>query len=80
MYRKMIKAGDIVTFTRMPEWVSSMPSDSRSVIRACLGKRFRVTEIDGNGLCVLDVTELIDPMFGGIGNDIRVESEFLRKD
>jgi hypothetical protein len=55
----MIKAGDIVTFTRMPEWVSSMPSDSRSVIRACLGKRFRVTEIDGNGLCVLDVTELI---------------------
>ena len=75
----MIETGDIVTFTSMPKWVAGLPDESGKVFRACLGKSFRVEELDQNGLCVLDVSELIDPLFGGTGNDIRLEAEFLKK-
>ena len=61
----MIKVGDKVTFAIMPEWVVQLPEESQRVFRACLGKAFRVVEIDRNNLCVLDVSGLIDPMFGG---------------
>jgi hypothetical protein len=76
----MIEAGNIITFSRMPDWVNSLPEESRRVFRACFGKSFHVSEIDQNGLCVLDVSQLIDPMFGGTGNDIRLETEFLKKE
>jgi len=77
---KMIKQGDNVTFETMPNWVEDLPEESSSVFRACLGKRFRVTEVDDNGLCVLDVSQLIDPLIGGFMNEIHLGSEFLRKD
>ncbi len=76
----MIKTGDTVTFNKMPEWINNLPEESRRVFCACLGKSFRVMALDSNGLCVLDVSELIDPMFGGVGNDIRLELEFLKKE
>ena len=76
----MIETGNTVTFTRMPDWVSSLPEESQRVFRACLGKSFRVVELDQNGLCVLDVSQLIDPKFGGTDNDIRLEPDFLNKE
>lgn len=74
-----IEPGDIVTVTVLPAWVEDLPEASRRVFRACLGKTFRVVEIDANGLCVLDVSELIDPLFGGTWNDIRLEAEYLER-
>jgi len=76
----MIEPEDIVTFSRIPDWVADMPEESQRVFRACHGKSFRVAGIDKNGLCVLDVSQLIDPMFGGTGNDIHLETEFLEKE
>ena len=64
----MIQAGTTVRFTKMPEWVE-----------ACYGQSYRVSEIDGQGLFVLDVSAQIDPRFGGILNDIRLEGEFLHE-
>jgi len=74
----MINAGELVRFERMPGWVAELPEESRRVFHACLGQSFRVAEIDPNGLCVLDVSEWIDPLFEGAGHDIRLEAEFLR--
>jgi hypothetical protein len=45
----------------------------------CLGRAYRVSEIDANGLLVLDVSEDIDHRFGGFKNDIRLEAEFVEK-
>ncbi len=75
----MIKPGDIVEFAKMPGWVAEMPEETQRVFGACLGKCFRVAELDRNGVCILDVSELIDPIFRGTGNDIRLEPEFLKK-
>jgi len=75
----MIESGDLVSFETMPSWVAELPEESRRVFHACLGKPFRVEEIDEDGQCVLDVSELIDPMFGGFNNDLRLEPEFLTK-
>jgi hypothetical protein len=54
-------------------------SPSRTVIEFCVGHSYRVDEIDSRGLFVLDVSCDIDSRFGGGGNDIRVELDWLTK-
>jgi hypothetical protein len=71
--------GDTVRFETLPQWVDELPEESHLVFRACLGKSFSVIEVDANGFNVLDVSKLIDHKFGGTGNDIRVEDEYLAK-
>ena len=73
----MIGAGSMVRFVKMPVWVSELPPESKRVFEFCLGRVYRVDEIDQRGLLVLDVSENIDKRFGGFGNDIRLEPEFL---
>jgi hypothetical protein len=45
----------------------------------CFGRIYRIEEIDGQGLLVLDVSADIDHRFGGFMNDIRLEAEFLEE-
>lgn len=47
--------GRSVRFARMPGWVSELPEPSREIFRSCLGRSYRVAEIDANGLWVLEV-------------------------
>jgi len=61
----------------MPDWVGGLPDESQRVFRFCLGRVFRVGEIDENGLFVLDVSLEVDPNFGGYLNDLRIEGEYL---
>jgi hypothetical protein len=63
----------------MPAWVSSLPFESRRVFEYCLGRAYRVDEIDPHGLFVLDVSANIDERFGGVCNDIRLEADFLEE-
>ena len=63
----------------MPEWVGQLPDESRRVFEFCLGRTYRIEEIDGKGLFVLDVNADIDERFGGSMNDIRLEAEFLEE-
>lgn len=74
-----MKVGDIVVFAEMPSWVDTMPDESKRVFHACLGKSFRISEIDRNGLFVLDVSHAVDARFGGFMNDIRLEAEYLKE-
>ncbi len=75
----MIRTGGIVRFARMPDWVAGLPVESRRVFEFCLGRTYRVEEIDTQGLLVLDVSADVDERFGGFMNDIRLEAEFLDK-
>ena len=75
----MIRAGDRVQFKALPPGVAALPPESQAVFAYCLGRTYRVTEIDGQGLFVLDVSPDIDPLFGGYKNDIRVEAECLER-
>ena len=75
----MIRAGDWVRFNALPPDVAALPPESQAVFAYCLGRTYRVTEIDGQGLFVLDVSPDIDPLFGGYKNDIRVEAECLER-
>jgi hypothetical protein len=59
--------------------VAELPEESRRVFGFCLGRIYRVREIDGQGLAVLDFSADIDHRFGGILNDIRLEAEFLEE-
>ena len=63
----------------MPEWVGSLPEESRRVFEFCVGRIYTVEEVDELGLFVLDVSGDIDWRFGGCRNDIRVEAEFLEE-
>ncbi|MGZ4971384.1 MAG: hypothetical protein ACXWDN_01385 [Limisphaerales bacterium] len=63
----------------MPDWVAGMPEDNRRVFEFCLGRTYRVEDIDTQGLYVLDVSADIDHRFGGFMNDIRLEAEFLEE-
>ncbi|MDB6033772.1 MAG: hypothetical protein JWM16_4110 [Verrucomicrobiales bacterium] len=56
-----------------------MPEESRQVFEFCLGRMYRVEEIDDDGVFVLDVSADIDERFGGFMNDIRLEAEFLEE-
>ena len=73
----MIQPGSTVRFAKMPEWVARLSHESRRVFEFCLGRVYRVQEIDEQGLFVLDVSGDIDHRFGGCLNDIRLEAEFL---
>ena len=64
----------------MPAWVAQLPGESRRVYEFCLGRVYRVAEIDEHGLFVLDVSGDIDRRFDGYQNDIRLEAEFLEED
>jgi hypothetical protein len=75
----MIQAGSTVRFTKMPEWVARLSDESRRVFEFCLGRVYRVQEIDEQGLFVLDVSGDIDHRFGGYRNDVRLEAEFLEE-
>ena len=75
----MIQPGSRVRFSKMPEWVVNLSAESRRVFEYCHGRIFRVVEIDSNGLYVLDVSPDIDHRFGGFGNDVRLEAEFLEE-
>ena len=73
----MIQAGSRVRFSRMPEWVRSLPERSRRVFEFCLRRTYTVEEVDEQGLFVLDVSGDIDERFGGFRNDIRVDAKSL---
>lgn len=63
----------------MPDWVAQLPVESRRVFEFCLGRMYRIEEIDSQGSFVLDVSADIDHRFGGFMNDIRLEEEFLEE-
>ena len=73
----MLQAGSFVTFTTMPPGVDTLPEESFRVFRFCLGRTYRVEEIDRWGMAVLDVSADIDHRVGGFMNDIHVEPEYL---
>ena len=75
----MIQAGSIVRFAKMPEWVAQLPEESQRVFKFCLGRTYRIEEIDPQGFYVLDVHADVDQRFGGFMNDIRLEAEFLEE-
>jgi len=75
----MIQPGSTVRFAKMPDWVAKLPDESRRVFGFCLGRTYRIEEIDGQGLFVLDISADIDHRFGGFMNDIRLEAEFLEE-
>jgi hypothetical protein len=72
----MIQVNDWVVLETLPPWVEHLSQESREVFRFCVGRTYQVTDIDQNGLFVLDVSE-VDAIFGGFMNDIRVEEEYL---
>ena len=75
----MIQPGSTVRFLRMPEWVASLPEESRRVFEFCLGRVYQVGVVDEQGLFVLNVSGDVDQRFGGFRNDIRLEAEFLEE-
>jgi hypothetical protein len=75
----MIQPGSKVRFVKMPDWVAELPDESRRVFEFCLGRTYRIDEIDSQGLFVLDVSVDIDHRFYGFMNDIRLEAEFLEE-
>jgi hypothetical protein len=75
----MIKVGGTVRFARMPDWVSQMPEETQRVFELCLGHSYRVVDIDQNGHFMLDVSAEADPLFGGFGNAILLEREYLEE-
>jgi hypothetical protein len=75
----MIQPGSRVRFVKMPDWAAKLPIESRRVFEFCLGRTYRIKEIDSQGLFVLEVSADIDHRFGGFMNDIRLEAEFLEE-
>ncbi len=74
----MVHVGDWVQLKALPPDVDMLPLESQAVFQYCLGRRYRVVEVDTQGLFVLDVSADIDPLFGGYMNDIRVEEACLQ--
>jgi hypothetical protein len=77
MKEKSIKVGDKVTLLVLPPWISKLSHESQAIFKYCVGRTFRVIDIDQNGHLVLDVKDEVDKIFGGYMNDIRVEKEFV---
>lgn len=69
--------GDHVRLRVLPPWVDELPEESRAVFEFCVGRTCIVSEMDGNGLLVLDPGEEVDRRFGGYMNDIRVEPGYV---
>jgi len=65
---------------KLPPWVAQLPGESQRVFEFCVGRAFPIAGIDQHGLLVLDVSQDVDPRFGGFMNDIRVEPEFVSED
>jgi len=76
---KEFQEGEVVRFARMPAWVDDMNDESKSVFQYCIGKDYRISEIDDQGQFVLDASKDADAKFGGFMNDIRLEAEYLEK-
>jgi hypothetical protein len=74
-----LRPGDLVKFETLPGWVDQLPDESRRVFNYCLGRIYPISEIDQNGLLVLDVSKDVDERFGSFMNDIRLEPEFVTK-
>jgi hypothetical protein len=70
--------GDVVVMPSLPEWVERLEPESRRVFEYCVGRPYRIVEIDDNGHLVLDVSPDVDALLGGYMNDIRVEPELVR--
>jgi hypothetical protein len=75
----MIQPGSKVRFVRMPDWVFLLPVESRRIFEFCLGRTFRVEQIDEHGLLVLDVGEDINARFGNLLDDIRLDAWCLEE-
>ncbi len=71
--------GDRVRLTVLPPWVPQLPLSSQGVFRHCVGKAFRIVEIDEHGHLVLDVSREVDAFAGGTHHDIRVEPDFVER-
>jgi hypothetical protein len=74
-----INVGDTVVLKKLPPWIKKLPKESQDIITYCVGRSFRVEQIDEQNLLILDIHNVVDKMFGGFMNDIRVESEFVEK-
>lgn len=71
------KIGDKVTLAKIPNWVKSLPAETRLAFELCLDKSYSIVEITVDGHLVLDVSSDVDPVLGGKFNDIRVESKYV---
>jgi hypothetical protein len=63
----------------IPDWVAKLPKKSRDIFHFCLGRPYKVLEIDNNGFLVIDVSPEVDERFGGKFNDLRVEPKYVRR-
>ncbi len=45
----MAAAGDVVKLLAFPSWAARLPEESQATFRLCVGKTFRVREIDEHG-------------------------------
>ncbi|MEL6404763.1 MAG: hypothetical protein AAFR81_10400 [Chloroflexota bacterium] len=77
----MIRIGDYVKVSSLPDWVADLPDESKRVFEFCLGRTYPVVDTDSKDddtlICVLDVSTDVDTKFGGYQNDIRLEAKFL---
>jgi hypothetical protein len=76
-YINAVKSGDYVRFDSLPPGIEGLSEESQRVFRFCVGRVYRIDEIDAQGLLVLDVSSDIDARFGGYMNDIRVEPRYV---
>lgn len=73
----VIKVGDWVSLKSLPSWIEELLKESQAVFGFCIGRKFRVEEIDQHSHLVLDVSPDVDQRFGGYKNDIRVEERYI---
>lgn len=72
------KQGDLVFLVKAPDGVERLPAETQRAFDLCLKKSYRIAEITGDGLLVLDVSRDVDPVLGGKYNDLRVEADCVR--
>ncbi|HKC73652.1 MAG TPA: hypothetical protein VKF37_05555 [Chloroflexota bacterium] len=56
----MVQVGDHVRLKVLPSWVGQLPPESQDVFRLCVGKTFRVREINEHGHVELWVHDGVD--------------------
>ncbi|MDI1476305.1 hypothetical protein [Polyangium sp. y55x31] len=61
----------------LPPWADRLPAASQDILRFCLARTFPLVEKTRDGQWVLDVSSEVDSRFGGTGNDLRIEPEYL---
>ena len=76
---KGIRVGDEVVLKSIPPWVNKLSKVSQEIFKYCVGRSFRVEEINEHNLLILDIKDDVDKVFGGYMNDIRVESEYVER-